>query len=103
MPAKKVRRRKDRSLRYECLEDRRVMAADLLGQLPSDPTSDVGAIAASGDLDQLLTNADSLTGLSEVRNNYDFIGAGQTVAIIDSGIAWDHISLGGGFGPNYRV
>ena len=30
-------------------------------------------------------------------------GSGQTIAVIDSGIAWDHIALGGGFGPGYRV
>ncbi|TWT53460.1 Subtilisin E precursor [Rubripirellula amarantea] len=34
-------------------------------------------------------------------------GAGQTIAVIDSGIAWDHTSLGttlgSGFGPGYRV
>ncbi len=47
-------------------------------------------------------------------NNYDanglagwetlgLTGAGQTVAIIDSGIAYDHIALGEGWGPNSRV
>ncbi|MGI9472698.1 MAG: S8 family peptidase, partial [Rubripirellula sp.] len=30
-------------------------------------------------------------------------GSGQTVAVIDSGVAWDHVSLGGGYGPGYRV
>ncbi len=30
-------------------------------------------------------------------------GAGQTIAVIDSGIAYDHVALGGGFGPGYRV
>ncbi|GAA5507851.1 S8 family peptidase [Novipirellula caenicola] len=30
-------------------------------------------------------------------------GSGQTVAVIDSGVAWDHVALGGGFGPGYRV
>ena len=25
------------------------------------------------------------------------------MAVIDSGIAWDHVALGGGFGPGYRV
>ncbi|MGH6961031.1 MAG: S8 family peptidase, partial [Dongiaceae bacterium] len=32
-----------------------------------------------------------------------FTGRGQTVAIIDSGIAYDHVALGGGFGSGYRV
>ncbi|WP_430453706.1 S8 family peptidase [Rhodopirellula europaea] len=30
-------------------------------------------------------------------------GSGQTIAVIDSGIAYDHIALGGGYGPGYRV
>lgn len=44
-----------------------------------------------------------LTGLDVVRTKYGFRGAGQTVAIIDSGVAYDHLALGGGFGPNHRV
>lgn len=44
-----------------------------------------------------------LTGVNYVYGNYGFAGQGQTVAIIDSGIAWDHIALGGGFGADYRV
>ena len=35
--------------------------------------------------------------------DYGFTGKGQTVAIIDSGIAYNHFALGGGFGANYRV
>jgi subtilisin family serine protease len=30
-------------------------------------------------------------------------GSGQTVAVIDSGIAYEHQALGGGFGPGFRV
>lgn len=30
-------------------------------------------------------------------------GSGQTIAVIDSGIAYDHVALGGGYGPGYRV
>ncbi len=30
--------------------------------------------------------------------NYGFNGTGQTVAVIDSGIAWNHFALGGGLG-----
>ncbi len=52
-------------------------------------------VLASGDL----SHCDS----QYVRNTYGFYGAGQTVAIIDSGIAWDHEALGGGLGAGYRV
>jgi len=44
-----------------------------------------------------------LTGVNYVFSNYGFSGQGQTVAIIDSGIAWDHVALGGGLGSDYRV
>ncbi|QDS95371.1 Subtilisin E precursor [Roseimaritima multifibrata] len=67
------------------------LAADLLlsaaDVLADDPT----------DGDWLLDQA------AEVREMYGIDGAGQTVAVIDSGIAWDHVALGGGFGPGYRV
>jgi subtilisin family serine protease len=56
-----------------------------------------------GDIEQTLASAHGSTGLTGVRNDYGFIGTGQTVAIIDSGIAWNHPALGNGFGANYRV
>jgi hypothetical protein len=40
---------------------------------------------------------------SEVRRDFQLTGSGQTVVVIDSGIAWDHLALGNGFGPGYRV
>lgn len=43
------------------------------------------------------------TGISGVREQFGFTGAGQTVAVIDSGIAWDHIDLGAGFGSGSRI
>ena len=50
-----------------------------------------------------LSEAHNLTGVNDVYNTYGFDGAGQTVAIIDSGIAYDHYALGAGFGTSYRV
>jgi Subtilase family len=44
-----------------------------------------------------------LTGLNMVREKYGLQGHGQTVAIIDTGIAYDHSALGGGFGAGFRV
>ncbi len=38
-----------------------------------------------------------------IRDQYGLTGAGQTVAVIDSGITWDHVALGEGYGPGYRV
>ena len=54
-------------------------------------------------IDQALASAHDQTGLNNVRDAYGFTGIGQTVAVIDSGIAYDHYALGGGFGSNYRV
>lgn len=54
-------------------------------------------------IEQSLANAHDQSGMTAVRTDYGFDGTGQTVAVIDSGIAYDHFALGGGFGSNYRV
>jgi subtilisin family serine protease len=68
-----------------------------------DSWAERDAEALAGDIEKTLASAHGGTGLLSVRNDYGFIGTGQTVAVIDSGIAWDHVALGGGFGTNYRV
>jgi len=55
------------------------------------------------EIESALEEAHDQTGLDQVRANYGFTGVGQTVAVIDSGIAYDHFALGGGYGSNYRV
>ncbi|MCA9258249.1 MAG: S8 family serine peptidase, partial [Planctomycetales bacterium] len=54
-------------------------------------------------IDQFLNEAHNQTGWNTVQTNYGLTGAGQTIAVIDSGVAWDQAALGGGFGSNYRV
>ena len=111
---------------FEQLEDRRVMSADPLieHQYVDEPpaleqTVQTGALgdpdfwidaedAATFDdyfdqVEQALVQAHNLTGWYNVQSNYGFTGRGQTVAVIDSGIAYDHFALGGGVGANYRV
>ena len=68
-----------------------------------DPLAERDTDALLGDIEQMLAGADALTGLTQVRNDYGFIGTGQTVVVIDSGIAWNHPALGNGLGANYRV
>ncbi|MEM9412135.1 MAG: S8 family serine peptidase, partial [Planctomycetota bacterium] len=43
------------------------------------------------------------TDIESIRQRYNLYGSGQTVAVIDSGIAYDHAGLGDGFGEGYRV
>lgn len=38
-----------------------------------------------------------------VANHPDILGAGQTIAVIDTGIDYRHASLGGGFGEGHKV
>jgi hypothetical protein len=68
-----------------------------------DPATQVGFDEYLQGVEKFLAEAHNLTGWFNVKNNYGFTGLGQTVAVIDSGIAYDHFALGGGFGSNYRV
>lgn len=117
--SKEPRRTNNLNGQIEALEDRLVMSADpLTGALdgsapPLDlhvETPDFWRDDSAGDGDELwreieqtLASAHGTTGLNNVRNDYGFVGAGQTVAVLDSGIAYDHLNLGGGLGTNYRV
>jgi hypothetical protein len=49
------------------------------------------------------TYSSAPTAASQLRADYGFDGSGQTVAVIDSGIAYEHWALGGGLGDGYRV
>jgi subtilisin family serine protease len=126
-----VRQRKDKP-RFagwiEKLEDRRVMSADPpLDALPPvdltttltpppvdqhvldqpdfwiDTSLQTGLDGYFQQVDQMLNEAHNLTGWWNVQQNYGFTGRGQTVAVIDTGVAWNHFALGGGFGAGYRV
>ena len=54
-------------------------------------------------IEQHLSEAHSQTGWNQVHSQFGLTGKGQTVAVIDSGIAFDHVALGKGFGPGYKV
>ena len=120
--------KKQRRARFESFEERLAMSAQPLGGLGVEPPPDLriehhaeltpAPIAglpdfmlenldgANSGIESWLSNfgaADDLTGLTGVRDTYGLSGRGQTVAIIDSGIAYDHRALGGGFGQGTRV
>ncbi len=98
----------NRSFQFESLEPRLVMSAQALSNFVADLQAPVDA--AGLDLDQrieMLTQSDGTENfqndVAAIREQYNLSGNGQTVAVIDSGIAFDHLALGGGFGEDYRV
>lgn len=96
------RRRSDvfRTARFESVEPRVVLSASPTSELAADQIvqSSISNPFATATLD-----GHELTGLTEALTNYDFTGEGQTVVVIDSGVAYDHTALGGGFGAEYTV
>jgi hypothetical protein len=66
---------------------------------PTSPLDGIDTVAAS----TVQGSPDLLQQASELRHLQGLDGRGQTVVVIDSGVAWDHVTLGGGFGPGYRV
>ncbi len=105
------------------MEDRLVLSANPLNaidivtvetmtQSTHDTVITSTASPSGGELEALLkllnptTGNDTygkMTGLDEVKDLYGLDGSGQTVVVIDSGIAYSHLDLGGGFGDGYRV
>ncbi len=59
--------------------------------------------AAPTSVESLAIGGLQQSGASLAYSEYGLTGAGQTVAIIDSGIAYDHYALGRGYGEGYRV
>ena len=45
----------------------------------------------------------AMTGADVAQSELGFTGEGIKVGVMDTGIAYDHPDLGGGFGPGYRV
>ena len=92
-----------RSACAEILEARQLLAAD--GLAVSCEPSVVG-LAQTSSNDRWTPESLSPANLStQIAGLHDlgFDGEGQTVVIIDSGIAYDHEALGNGFGVNSRV
>lgn len=77
--------------RSEKLEDRIYFAAHTSAPDPGE----------QAELNTLSLSAG--TEIAGLREMYALDGLGQTVAIIDSGVAFDHPALGGGYGTDYRV
>ncbi len=82
-----------RKLQLEPCEPRLVLA---------HPTGELPAIQTNSNNGISISVAHQVSGVSYAHTQ-GLTGHGQTVAIIDSGIAYDHHALGGGFGTDYRV
>jgi subtilisin family serine protease len=116
----------DERLRLEACEQRLVLSAQLLSELiphnalapiPASPPPPVyleqhgmleenqacAPLGVAPPLEHQSAAAHQLTGWNQVQQQFGLNGRGQTVVVIDSGIAWDHIYLGKGFGAGYRV
>jgi subtilisin family serine protease len=89
-----------RTSRLEWVEPRLLTTANS-PELPS-LDYDVAGQNASAVLSTLAETSD-LTGLSSARASYGFDGAGQTVVVIDTGIAYRHTALGGSLGTGSHV
>lgn len=50
-----------------------------------------------------LYTAINMTGASVAQSELGYTGRGVKVAVMDTGVDYDHPDLGGGFGPGYRV
>lgn len=109
MRSRTARESQFRRLFLERCEDRLLMAVKPFGQpdfhldhfVLSDSTA--ATTAAAGNVSTQTTAAHNLTGWTTAKATFGLSGTGQTVAVIDSGIAYDHLTLGNGYGANYRV
>jgi len=94
---------------FETCERRLVLSAQLMLDVLSDQALDLhgemvlGANPEPVPIESHLREAHAASGWNVVQQQFGLTGKGQTVAVIDSGIAWDHVALGRGFGPGYRV
>ena len=89
-----------RASKFETLEPRLAMSANALTEVALG-----AAVITIPGTDQVVTMGDDaqFQQVANIRQQYGFTGSGQTVAVIDTGIAWDHVALGGGFGAGHKV
>jgi hypothetical protein len=84
-------------LKFEQFEQRLLMSADGIGIDLVNVEQFVEEVAP------LVADVQASNSSNASENQYGFDGSGQTIAVIDSGIAWDHVALGGGYGDGNKV
>jgi hypothetical protein len=100
-----------RDWKFEACEERLAMSGEHVASLTAlDAAADFWIDYSQADIDEysgpiipLAADAAGRGDLAALRGDYGLAGARQTVAIIDSGIAYDHVALGGSLGKAYRV
>lgn len=92
-----------RSAHVDSLEERLVLSAQPAMELYLDSFLTDQVETKVGDLSGSIADVHEFTGVAAVREEYQLTGSGQTIAVIDTGIAYDHYALGGGLGQSYRV
>ncbi len=89
---------------FESLEDRLALSIDPAADFWRDEQALEIAIEQHDRRIEQHDVAGSSGGTSaSAVHDYGLTGSGQTVVVIDSGIAYDHVALGGGFGSGYQV
>ena len=98
------RRRLARHPRLEPLENRALLAGLDGLQIPWVGEAGAQEEPASPSIGaRNVPDRSAATLLATSAASLGLTGAGQTVAVIDTGVAYDHRALGGGFGPGKRV
>lgn len=93
-------RRLERVSRFETFEPRIVLSADSGWTISLEYASEN---LVSNDLQTLATSTTATASLAQLQKTYGLTGRGQTVVIIDTGVAYTHTALGKGLGAGYRV
>ncbi len=97
--------------RFEEFESRIVMSAQAVATVLPDADIQAddsvhSAVAPAAIVQALNNRANTLsptTAAAQLAQQYGLDGTGQTIAVIDTGIAFDHVALGGGYGAGHRV
>ena len=95
----------NRNANFESFEPRLVMSAQALSDFVADFPTSTQQVDVEQFIETLSTEGgdeNPLADLEAVREQYNLSGKGQTVAVIDSGIFYNHEAFGG-FGEGQRV
>jgi hypothetical protein len=91
----------DRRFAFESFEDRLALTAQALFDF-TEEWGDTPIQTLAGGVSST-SEGHGWAEIAYARSEFGLRGNGQTVAVIDSGIAYDHIALGGGLGAAYKV